>query len=173
MTKILDASTKEFTANNNEYVLNERLGIHRFWQFERYKVMLAQGINVVSLYDLLCEYYEEIPKIIRDPNHGMKLHHKLETHLQGLNDLNSRVPIGLYMATLFWNRKGEKGMDWTEELAEEKIKDWDIEDIEATFFLFTCLPHIKDFLIAYKESIQKYLEVEDLETSLITSLNLS
>jgi hypothetical protein len=172
MAKTLDANTKEFTANGVKYVLVESLGIHRFWQFERYKVMLAQAINVVSIYNLLCEYYEEIPKIIRDPSHGMKLHHKLETHLQGLNDLNSRVPIGFYMATLFWNKEGEKGNEWTETLAEEKIKDWDEEDIDGNFFLLTCLPHIKDFLIIYKESIQKYLEVEELETNLITSLNL-
>jgi hypothetical protein len=171
--KKLDENTKVFTANGNKYIFTETLTVYRFWQFERYKRQLEMSMNLVDIYNVILDCYENIPKLMRDPKDGMDLHYRLRNVLSGLNDLNKRIPVAFYMSTLFWNREGEVLSEWDEAMAEEKISDWNIEEIDATFFLRTCLPHIKNFLIDYKNTIANYLEVEQEEEELlITLLNL-
>lgn len=170
--KILDANTKVFTANGNKYIWTETLTVHRFWQFERYKKQMEISANLLDVYNLILKCYDTIPKIMRDPKEGTDLMFELRNTLSGLNELNRRIPIAFYMATLFWNREGEVLSEWDEQLAEEKIEDWNLEEIDSAFFLKTCLPFILDFLIDYKKTIQDYLKIEEEEENLITLLNL-
>lgn len=170
--KILDANTKVFTANGTKYIFTETLTVHRFWQFERYKKQLEISINLVDIYNLILKCYDTIPKVMRDPKEGADLMFELRNTLSGLNDLNKRIPVAFYMSTLFWNREGEILSEWDEASAQEKISDWNIEEIDHAFFLKTCLPFIEDFLIDYKNTIRNYLKIEEEEENLITLLNL-
>lgn len=169
--KKLDANTRSFVANGVKYIFCEELTVYRFWQFERYKKQLEMGANLVDIYNLLAKCYDKIPLIMRDPKEGVEISYEIRNVLSGLNDLNKRIPVAFYMSTLFWNKEGEILSEWDEAMAEEKISDWNIEEIDSAFFLETCLPYIKDFLVNYRNTIQNYLKIEEEEDNLITSLS--
>lgn len=167
--KILPEDTKEFLANGIKYILRESLTIKRFWQFERYRVMLGMKMDIVELYSMIVSIYEKIPEIIRDAKVGTNLYADIRDSLIGLNDLNERVPVAFYMATLFWSADGENISNWTIEEANKKIDDWNEEGIDSSFFLQTSLPYLKDFLLAYSQSMKAFLEVESLEEGFLIS----
>lgn len=165
--KSFPEGTMSFIANGKTYYFQEKLSINRYWQFQRFRVSLAFKSDPVQIYNTMLEYRNSILDVVKDSKNAFPLIAKFDSTLKSINEMNKRPDISFWICTLFFNTADEDVRYWTNELAEEKIKDWEEEGIDSAFFLQMSIPLIQDFIITYKQSIQSILEVENEMDSLI------
>lgn len=168
--KKVDLDAKSFIANGNQYFLSEGLSFERLWKYELMQRELAFNMSASDLFNLILDTYNGINDVVRDPSKGNNLIVKLHNAMTSLNNLTERKPKIFYISTLFWNKVGEDARVWSNELAEEKIYDWQEEGLDATFFLAQSLSFMKDFLESYNKFIQNTSQLVEQEEILISEV---
>lgn len=134
----LPFSTKSFEAAGHKYYVESTLSIGRYKHYQRMEVELGFNVNFSGLVDKIKGAYNAMNER-RDADASVLLKETLE----GSTFLIKKIPISLYVATLFVNRADEDRSDWSTTIAEEKIEHW--KNIDANFFLTVALGQLRNF----------------------------
>lgn len=143
--KKITASESSFIANGNKYFFEFDLPIARYRVYEELQYLIAYGMNVEKLADALRKIIEvnSGPDVIG----AIKETHEIATNAlysMGRNLAKREHEIFLF-ATLFIVREGEDLAQWSESIAKEKIKDWEVEGIAASSFFLLAMKQISGF----------------------------
>lgn len=162
----LDPNTSEFTANGTTYFVAkdiERLTIARYERYEQFNIELGFSLSFDSL-------FAAIRKAATDvfTSHYETAYIELKNIERGISTISeNRNSIALYMCTLFINRAGEDLSDWSPDLADEKIQDWQRENIAVGFFLGVALSMVEGYKTAFNSILADYSALSQLSQSLI------
>lgn len=161
----LDPNTAEFTANGTTYFVSkeiERLTIARYERYEQFNIELGFSLSFDSL-------FAAIKKAATDVFTGdhETAYIELKNIERGIATISSkRNSIALYMCTLFINKAGEDLSDWSPEQADEKITDWERENIGVGFFLGVALSMVEGYKTAFNSILADYSALSQLSQSL-------
>lgn len=163
---VLDPNTAEFSANGTTYYVCkelERLTIARYERYEQFNIELGFSLSFDSL-------FAAIKKAATDVFTGQHetAYIELKNIERGVAAISqNRNSIALYMCTLFINRAGEDLSDWSPDLADEKIEDWQRENIGVGFFLGVALSMVEGYKTAFNSILQDYSALSQLSKTLI------
>lgn len=163
----LDPNTVEFTANSTTYFVNrdiERLTIARYEQYEKFNISLGFSIDFPTLSAAL---KNAGTLIFSGDAEGAYI--EIQNIIRGVAMVSEkRSSIALSMCTLFINRAGEDLNEWSPEMAEEKIIDWEREGIAVGFFLGLALSMVEGYRTVFNSILAEYSALSELSQKLLT-----
>lgn len=141
LEKDQDGVILPFKTNRGKYFVlrpGEPLGIQRWTEYERLKIVLGTG----KTFSALIEALHGVEKLLGTDNPLADI--RVEAILainglrRGLVELSKeRYNYALYMATVFIYREGDDPLTWSMDKATEYIEDWAVEGLsEQDFFSF-------------------------------------
>lgn len=125
-----DSSVKSFEANGKTYYVESRLSIERFIAFQKLEVELAYGGGFLGVMKSLNKSIEHLNKT-EWVNAAVELTNVRESIIK--QDKTKRVPA-VDICSLFINTKDEDRRIITDEMLEEKQKDFEAAGIPIDFF---------------------------------------
>ena len=174
MLKTLTIHDKEFVANGKKYLVQEKISVARYELYEKFGVEATFGTSLVELFHNLNKVFELLNK--SQPANAASLLHNVLIQLAAAAD-GKKMQSALKFCTLFITTEQEDLTTWSEELAAEKLADWNTEGYEAfSFFVLaaslvegyksalkTVSAHIFNHndLVAIKELIEQMNQVTD------------
>lgn len=150
-TQKLEVGTKSFMANGKKYIVSETISIARFKQYEKLVPRLTFGLDFNQLFANLKTAFEALNKQ-QFANSAIILHN-LMNGISKVEDDN-RVNPALLMASLMINREDEDVSVYNENIALDKINDWQVEGLDMMGFFQFSLSCINGF----KETLTKYTQ---------------
>lgn len=141
LEKDQDGVILPFTTKRGKYYVirpGEPLGIQRWTEYERLKIVLGTG----KTFSALIEGLHSVEKMLAadNPFADIRLDAILTINAlrRGLVELSKeRYNYALYMATVFIYREGDDPLTWSMDKATEYIEDWAGEGLsEHDFFSF-------------------------------------
>lgn len=144
-----------FVANGNKYIVlkpDAIIGILRYSVMERLGILAGTGKNFVELMAVIDAIEKEAGS--DKPIHEARKNILLTTHSlkKAVIDVKeSRYPSGLFLATLFIVREGEDLSKFDEDIAQEKMKDWEAENGNMKSFFLLGMSGIKGYRAAYQK----------------------
>ena len=151
----LPYSAKSFEAGGHKYFIESTLSIGRYKHYQRMEVELGFNINFSGLVDKITQAYGALNER-RDADAAVLMKEVLE----GSTFLIKKIPIALYVATLFINRSDEDRSEWSQTIAEEKIDHW--KNIDSNFFLAVALGQVRSFPEKLQEITRMLERVSDV-----------
>ena len=145
--KLIQVDPKEgsLMANGTKYYVESALSVDRWKVKDAIEIELGLGVSFNETFTKLKEVYELLNKM-RLADATVKIYDLMN----GLSNLEKRhVPILMY-CTLFINAEDEDRRYWSIDLANKKIKDWNEEGIDMSFFLtiaFSALKGLKELYL--------------------------
>jgi hypothetical protein len=155
----LPDKTRFFEAGGCKYQVEEEITVGRYKHYQQMEVQLGFTVSFSSLVDMMKGAYSALNER-RDADAAVLIKQMLE----GATLIVEKKPIALYVATLFINRPDENRAEWSQALAEEKIKHW--ENIDANFFLGSALAWVRRFPEKYKEIAQMLQKVSQVKSQM-------
>lgn len=130
-----------FTANGNKYrIISPKEGV----SLARY-VKLRSALSVVGQDATFAEQIQNINEakslveaLVRKEEGIVRLSVILDNMSRAISGGQKQWHYSAWAATLFIAREGEELNGYSEELAEQKIEDWNKENISQTDFFFCC-----------------------------------
>jgi hypothetical protein len=160
MLKRIDFDKSTIPANGKEYRVEKELSIARFKELESMQVELYYGFDMEGMFKKMKEAFNDLNKS-KVADASVKLYRLME----GVADkVDKREPVALRICTLFLNTEGEDAKTWSEELANEKIKDWQAEGYSVNDFFSLATVLVPGFLADY-QSIMDGTFLSEEETS--------
>jgi len=163
--KVLDINQKSFSANGNEYFISTGgLSVNRWRKFEDLQALVGFGRSFEDVFKQVKRAYEALqhPKIA---DASVFLHNILT----GIKEkLEKRHHPALLMCALFINQKDENIAEYSEEIMNEKIKDWQEEGYDVNGFFQLAWNFIPGFIESFSdvsEGISSPLTKKKSETS--------
>ena len=150
--KSIDFTKKEFTANNQKYIISDKISIRRYAEYQKLMPRLTYGLGFDEIFKSLKNAYAHLNK--QNFADSAVIIHNIMNGISNVEE-SSRVHPALKMAALFVNREGEDAKVYDEELMMKKIEDWTKEGYNVSDFFTLSLSSINGFREAYNESIQK------------------
>lgn len=156
--KKINFDQKEFTGKSGEvYYIQEHLSISRLEVYQRMEVEATFGTSFDSMFGAFRKIYDAVGS-------GNDVMKALRTVTEiAYNQMNTIKNFHLHdhhrilmFCTLFVNRAGENISAWDENLAKEKVADWDEYDVADFFFL--AARGISGFKEAYSFVMQNEVE---------------
>ena len=142
LEKDQDGVILPFTTKRGKYFVirpGEPLGIQRWTEYERLKIVLGTG----KTFSALIESLYAVEKLLADRTKTqqevtLEAILTINTLRRGLVELSKeRYNYALYMATVFIYREGDDPLTWSMDKATEYIEDWAGEGLsEQDFFSF-------------------------------------
>lgn len=150
-----DGNLLPFKTKNHKYTpiqAGSPIGINRWTQYEKLRVILGTGHDFISITDTL----RDVEKMLAADKPFDEI--RLEAILlinslrRGVVDLSkARFNKAFYMATLFILRDGDDLKEWTVEKAEDYIEDWQAAGVNEEDLFFFALGRVAGFKERYRE----------------------
>lgn len=145
--KKISPDDKEFTANGRRYIIEERLSVARWIEYEKQQVEVGFGTSLKLIFASLMSAYTAVNEqrfadaavILRDIMKGISTIEKRE------------APLVMKLCMLFINREDEDRTVYDEKLMAEKIEDMIEEGIDINSFFHLAIAFIPGFLAAFSE----------------------
>jgi hypothetical protein len=134
--KRIDFATGKFTANGNEYIINDYLSIGRDVRFSNLVPKMAFGTDFKGIFKAFADIY----KLATTGESPLNALHKIAltsiNYMDAVKNIGeSNYPVYYELCALFINRVGEPETI-TDGMIVDKIKDWEAEGlIKEDFFL--------------------------------------
>lgn len=165
LEKDQDGVILPFTTGKGKYYVirpGDPLGIQRWTEYERLKIVLGTG----KTFSALIEALAGIEKLLGSDKPFADIRTEAILTVNGLRrgliDLSKeRYNYALYMATLFIYRDGDDPLTWSMERATEYIEDWAGEGLsEQDFFSFAVatVTGLKEIYSALKREVEAEAE---------------
>lgn len=141
-----DIDSKQITANGNTYYLESELSIERFIAFQKLEVELAYQTGFAGVMKAL-----DRAKVFLNKTDFVSASVEI-TNIQDVmrkSDKDKRIP-SIDICSLFLNTKDEDRRWITDQMLEEKQKDFESEGIPVSFFLTLA----QNLVIGYKEHLK-------------------
>lgn len=141
-----DIDSKQITANGNTYYLESELSIERFIAFQKLEVELAYQTGFAGVMKAL-----DRAKVFLNKTDFVSASVEI-TNIQDVmrkSDKDKRIP-SIDICSLFLNTKDEDRRWITDQMLEEKQKDFEAEGIPVSFFLTLA----QNLVIGYKEHLK-------------------
>jgi len=146
-THIVDPETgkwvSEFQANGQTYYIRgpkDGIGLRRYAMLKKMLSVVGFDASFPEQMQLLGEVRQELEKVAQGQARFFTAVEKVLNMQKAIEQTNDRnYDFSLYTASLFVVRKGEDLAAHTDELAEEKIKDWEAAGIHEEDFFFLVL----------------------------------
>ena len=143
--KRIDFDKPDIPANGKNYVVQKDLSIARFKELEQMEVELYYGVTMQGMVDKLKDAFEDLNKS-KIADSSVKIYRILE----GIADkVDRREPVALRICTLFLVTEDEDVTKWDEDLAKQKIKDWQEEGYVVDDFFSLAAALVPGFLKDY------------------------
>ena len=153
--------TKPIPASGKEYHIGKELSIVRFKVLEELEVEFYYGYTMREMFEKLKETFLDLNKS-KPADAAVKVHNLMT----GIADkLDKRQPVMLRICSLFINTKDENLNQWTDDLAEEKIKDWTEEGYAIDDFFSLAANLVPGFMKDYERVLADTLMEAELSES--------
>lgn len=140
----LKPDTKSFETPGGTYYVNEDITVGRYQHYQKMEIQLGFSLRFSGIVEGLLTSFNALNER-RDADAAVAIKQLLE----GVTLIQEKKPIAMYVATLFVNKSGENLSEWSEALANEKIKDW--TNINTGFFLGLALALVRGFPEKYNK----------------------
>lgn len=158
--KTIDSKTKSFVANGKTYTVSDKISVDRFKQYEKLVPLLTFGLGFEQIFSNLKTAYEALNK--QKNADAAVIIHNVMNGISSVED-SKRAHPALLMASLVINREDEDAREYNEEIALDKISDWQKEGLDMMGFFDLSLSSIQGFretLIKYTQEKLSLLEKE-------------
>lgn len=136
--------TKEFEANGTRYRVVENVGLWRFLLLEQFGIEFTFTGGIPQIFKQAQATREAMQKVL-----WVDAALANEQILNGLARIDEKQSYALQVCSLFINRDGEDLRKWSQELADDKISDWNEAGIDAGFFLIFAARSVPGFIAVY------------------------
>lgn len=140
----LPEHTKEFTAGGHRYTVRHTVPLHRFLLLEQFGTEYTLTGGVQSIFNQLVAQRGELNKM--DFVGAAVVNNNL---LNGIAKIDEKLNYAFMVCSLFIVRDGEDLREWSEQLARDKVADWNAAGIEPGFFLVFAGRQVPGFVAAW------------------------
>jgi hypothetical protein len=152
--KRIDFSKPTIPANGKEYKFSTELSIARFKELDKLEVEFFYGFDMQQMFDKLKAAFEDLNKA-KPADASVKIYNLMK----GVADkVDKRENVVLRICSLYLVTDGEDITKWSEELASEKIRDWETEGYAMTDFFSLAATSLPGFLSSYESVTQDMSE---------------
>lgn len=158
--KRIDFDKAVIPANGKEYFMSKDLSVARYKELEQMEMEFYYGFDMPGMFTKLKEIYNDLNKT-KMADASVKLYRVME----GVADrVDKRQPTALNICSLFLVTKDEDRTTWTQELANEKIEDWQKEGYIMDDFFSLAGTVVPGFIRDYQNILANtFLEAEEEE----------
>lgn len=161
-TKRVDFDAEVIPANGKEYRFSRDLTIARFKELEQLEIEFYYGFDMHGMFKRLKDVYADLNKS-KPADAAIKLYRVME----GVADrVDKREPVALRIAALFLVTADEDLTKWDEEIAKQKIKDWQEEGYLIDDFFTLVANALPGFLADYTSILENTLTADQKEESI-------
>lgn len=149
-TKRIDFDNPVIPANGKEYKMVRELTITRYKELEKLEIEFYYGFDMESMFQKLKEAWSDLNKP-KPADAAVKIYRLME----GVADrVDKREPCVLRICALFLVTEDEDLTTWSEELATQKIEDWQKEGYKIDDFFSLVASLVPGFLKDYNAILQ-------------------
>lgn len=142
----LPPETREFVANGTRYRVTGNVGLFRFLLLEQFGVEFTFTGGIPQIFKQAVATREAMQKV-----QWVDAALANEQILNGIARIDEKQNYALQVCSLFINREGEDLRKWSQELADDKISDWNDAGLDAGFFLIFAARSVPGFIAVYGE----------------------
>jgi hypothetical protein len=152
--KRIDFSSPTIPANGKVYKFMNELSIARFKELDKLEVEFFYGFDMQQMFDKLKAAFEDLNKA-KPADASVKIHNLMK----GIADkVDKRENVVLRICSLYLVTEDEDVTKWSEELAKQKINDWETEGYAMTDFFSLAATSLPGFLKSYESVTQDMSE---------------
>ncbi len=157
--KRIDFDKAFIEANGKKYKIHKELTIARYKVMEQLEVEFYYGFTMKDMFDRLKAAYKDL-NTNKLADSAVKVYQVME----GIADrIDEREPVMLRLASLFLCVDGEDLSKWDDDLAKEKIADWEAEGYAINDFFTLVANLVPGFIKHYQETLEGTLMEEEDE----------
>lgn len=156
----LPAEAREFVANGTRYRVTGNVGLFRFLLLEQFGVEFTFTGGIPQIFEQVVATREAMQKV-----NWVDAALANEKILTGIARIDEKQNYALQVCSLFINREGEDLRKWSQELADDKIADWNEAGLDAGFFLIFAARSVPGFIAVYGEHSQQNLQTATTSNS--------
>lgn len=157
----------EFVANGKTYRKSQRISFARYGLMEEFNLELGYGRTPKEIFAEQQVQFDLLNKQ-KFAECAVSIHNSMS----GIARIVDRAHSGgaeshpmFKQCALFWNYEGEDVRYLSDELLEEKLKDWAEAGIDAAFFFGQAVRNVPGLLAAYRTLTKDYSAGQVLESA--------
>lgn len=151
--KSIDLNAGSFEANGNEYFIEKGISQERFLMYQKLQIELAYETGFAGMFRAMKNIYDAANKQ-KLADVAVIAHNALN----GIKTTEERRIPALELAALFINTKDEDRKIITQDMVDQKLKDWEAEGLDVMPFFQLAISTIAGFKEIYSALIQNSLE---------------
>jgi hypothetical protein len=152
--KRIDFTKATIPANGREYKFCTELSIARFKELDKLEVEFFYGFDMQQMFDKLKAAFEDLNKA-RPADASVKIYNLMK----GVADkVDKRENVVLRICSLYLVTDDEDVTKWSDDLAKQKIADWETEGYAMTDFFSLAATSLPGFLKSYESVTQDMSE---------------
>ncbi len=149
-TKRINFDAPTIPANGKQYKFSRDLTIERYKELEQLEVEFFYGFDMHGLFNKLKDAYNDLNKS-KPADAAIKMYRIME----GVADrVDKREPCVLRICSLFLVTDDEDVTTWSEDLAKQKIEDWQKEGYLIDDFFSLAANLVPNFLKDYNDVLE-------------------
>lgn len=155
--KRVDFDKPYIEANGKKYKIYKELTIARYKIMEQLEVEFYYGFTMKDMFERLKAGWKDL-------NSGKLADSAVKIYqvMEGVADrIDEREPVVLRLCSLFLCTEGEDLSAWDEDLAKEKINDWQEEGYAMNDFFTLVANLVPGFIKHYQETLEGTLMEEE------------
>ena len=146
--KTLDPQSRTFEANGKKYIIETKLSIARFHQYQIYEKEAGFSISFSAMVATIRDAYQDLNQL-KAADASVKLHNLLA----GISKVAEKEHVLLKMCALFINTEDEDRGEIDDDMITAKIEDWK-DEYEVNGFFTLALNTVNGFFQIYNEMHQ-------------------
>lgn len=149
--QVIDFENRQFKANGKKFLIEvENLPTGRYQKFEQMGISFAFGSTFGDIFQSFQKIYQAATSgndILKAVNVAQEVSYN-QMHAIKRNDENYKPHI-LWFCTIFCNYEDEDRTTWSEDVARQKIADWERSSVPIQDFFLLASNALQEFQNAY------------------------